>query len=190
MPHRRKTATDPRRCAFHIRGVPHLGQMNPRRQPAAKTENESNLTMNSTLVKYSSRIRSLAGLGLIHPSLRRQKVNKGTSSKTSRSPFTCLKTTKRCGLFLSLLFALATGADHAHAQLRVRRNIMDLSSSDQQLFADANLPQNRYEEYVRVHDNNAGIAHGGNFFLPWHRQLLFQMENDVRGLGGKYASFT
>ncbi len=105
------------------------------------------------------------------------------------------------GIAMLTIFAGA-----AHAQPRVRQNIKDISSADQQRFVDAmfalqrlaptggvpadtNLPQNRYEQYVRAHDTNSSIAHDNTaaqtnpWFLPWHRQFLFQMENDVRAMG-------
>jgi tyrosinase len=98
----------------------------------------------------------------------------------------------------------------AEAAARVRKNVKDLTAVEQQTFVDAmlalrnpanfqpgggwpadtNLPQNRYEQLVRAHDTNFDLAHDNPFFLPWHRQFLFQMENDVRSLGGQFADFT
>lgn len=102
--------------------------------------------------------------------------------------------------------AIAVAAGTAHAQPRVRMNIKDQNAADQQRFVDAMfalqrmaptggvppnnpdgtpspLPRNKYEEYVRAHDRNSNLAHDNSVFLPWHRQFLFQMENDVRALG-------
>lgn len=118
----------------------------------------------------------------------------------------------RSSSIVSLLFAVITfqglTAD-AVAAPRVRKNIKDLTGVEQQRFVDAmfvlqnpayfkpsagwpastDLPQNRYEQFVDAHDRNGEHFHhiagarSNPLFLPWQRQLLFQMENDVRSLG-------
>ncbi len=113
------------------------------------------------------------------------------------------------------LIAFCGLAPDAHAAPRVRQNIKDLTAAEQQTFVDAmfalqnpanfvpvggwpadmKLPQNRYEQFVRAHDTNGNLIHhtaaarSNPIFLPWHRQFLFQMENDVRSLGGAFANF-
>ena len=113
---------------------------------------------------------------------------------------------KKCYARLLMLLSALVSADAAQAQApRVRKNVKDLTAAEQQTFVDAmlalqtpfnpapanaNLPRSRYEQLVRAHDTNFDLAHKNAFFLPWHRQFLFQMENDVRAMGGKFADFT
>jgi tyrosinase len=36
-----------------------------------------------------------------------------------------------------------------------------------------------YARYVSTHGNNAGLAHGGCYFLPWHREYLYGFEREL-----------
>ncbi len=119
-------------------------------------------------------------------------------SKTSIAPILVVALIAYCGF-----------VPDARAAPRVRKNIKDLNAADQQRFVDAmfalqnpanftpvggwpantDLPQNRYELFVAAHDTNGthihhtAAARSNPIFLPWHRQFLFQLENDVRSLG-------
>src|SRR4030095_268764 len=100
---------------------------------------------------------------------------------------------------------------------RVRQNQKDIGVAGRQLFVDAMKAMkaapkkgntagvdNRYDEFVRFHadstvPNSPGSAHSTGVpspaFLPWHRQLLLDFENEVRSLRptgdpDKFKNFT
>lgn len=104
------------------------------------------------------------------------------------------------------LLALALGAaamQSASAELRIRRNINDIGKEGRQLYVDAvtelkkkkipkptegNGADNLYDIYVNLHDIDC--MHSMSEFLPWHRKMLCEFEDDVRSLGGKFSTFT
>lgn len=74
---------------------------------------------------------------------------------------------------------------------RVRREIRDLSAAEWQAFANAvialksrpsrvNPNVNQYEDLARIHSEFVTEAHGGSFFLPWHRLFVLLFENLLR----------
>jgi hypothetical protein len=89
------------------------------------------------------------------------------------------------------------------AQIKVRRNVKDLSKDERQLVVDAFLAmkkapkkgtdavaQGRYDEYVLVH-GNTGRIHMNSTFLPWHRKMLCEFEMEVEKLDPKkFKGFT
>lgn len=85
--------------------------------------------------------------------------------------------------------------------LRIRQNVKDIGAAGRQLFVDAvkelkkagtnkgtTAINNRYDEYVQLHDTFC--EHFNGAFLPWHRKMLWEFEEDVRALGGKFKDFT
>jgi tyrosinase len=98
---------------------------------------------------------------------------------------------------------LPSDVDPAPA-LRVRKSESSLTTAEKQLYIDAMLamkakaiagapagdPQNLYDKYVRLHDQNNDAAHNGPAFLPWHRKLMWDFETEVRGLDTKFKDFT
>jgi hypothetical protein len=67
--------------------------------------------------------------------------------------------------------------------LRARRKeILEMTSSEWARYAGAldTLRRNGvYTKYVQIHSTFKGQAHGGCFFLPWHRQFLFEFEREL-----------
>jgi hypothetical protein len=108
----------------------------------------------------------------------------------------------------SLEFGVLQGGPEAvPAHQRVRRNQKDIGAAGRQLFVDAvkalkTAPRkgtnasatNRYDEFVRLHGNHC--AHANGAFLPWHRKMLWEFEEEIRALPGpgsdpdKFKNFT
>lgn len=75
---------------------------------------------------------------------------------------------------------------------RQRRDIRDLNRSEikewrtafkELIFERGNATNSFWDTLVRVHIAFAAEAHGGAYFLPWHRLLLLVLENFIRGRG-------
>lgn len=84
--------------------------------------------------------------------------------------------------------------------MRVRKNILSLSADEKAAFIQALLRlkrEGRYDEYVHWHHAvmNPTVlpyeprdaryrngAHRGPSFLPWHREFLMQVENDLQNI--------
>ncbi|RKP25947.1 hypothetical protein SYNPS1DRAFT_9306, partial [Syncephalis pseudoplumigaleata] len=70
-----------------------------------------------------------------------------------------------------------------------RREIRTLSAAERDVFVKAvkalqarpspSAPS-RYDEYARLHNDNAPFCHGSPVFLPWHRRMLREMELDLQ----------
>ena len=103
----------------------------------------------------------------------------------------------------ALVTALLLTAVVGQTQLRIRKNQKDLTTAERQLYVDALKAlknpatgpnrgtsglTNRYDEYVQMHGDFC--IHGNGGFLPWHRKLLWEFENDVRAIAPAYANFT
>lgn len=93
----------------------------------------------------------------------------------------------------------------AAAEVRVRKSYQSLTEDERKLFVQAVLdlknrdaptkgekgkPQNMYDFFERQHDTSDTNAHGRSVFLPWHRKLLLDFENALRGLDAKYKDLT
>jgi hypothetical protein len=64
----------------------------------------------------------------------------------------------------------------------VRKEIADMSATEWSDYVRAlnGLRTNGvYANYVSIHGNNAGLAHGGCYFLPWHREFLYRFEREL-----------
>jgi tyrosinase len=91
--------------------------------------------------------------------------------------------------------------------MRTRKNVKSLTETEKKTFVTAVLalkkkpstlhPGNtgfsRFDDYAEVHRNatnaatnqvtaQAGWAHGGPAFLPWHREFILQFENDLAAI--------
>jgi tyrosinase len=89
--------------------------------------------------------------------------------------------------------------------MRTRKNVKALTETEKKNFVTAvlalkkkpstlhpgNTGSSRYDDYVEVHRNatntattlnQAGWAHGGPAFLPWHREFILQFENDLAAI--------
>jgi len=74
-----------------------------------------------------------------------------------------------------------------------------MSAEDQQLYIDGfsaltaasiggegfiqTLSQDHYDQFD-------GDAHEGSYFFPWHREMLYRLESEIRNLGGDYSCFS
>lgn len=83
---------------------------------------------------------------------------------------------------------------------RLRKNVSSLSAQERKAYVDALVvlkARGRYDKYVHWHHhvmnpsvlpyepNDASyrnFAHRGPSFLPWHREFLMHVENDLRGI--------
>src|SRR5262245_6885275 len=99
---------------------------------------------------------------------------------------------------------VALGASHAESgapqgpAMRVRKNALSLSRDEKAAYVQALLrlkKEGRYDEYVHWHHHvmNPTVlpheprdsyyrngAHRGPAFLPWHREFLMQVEDDLQ----------
>ncbi|KAM3577757.1 hypothetical protein VYU27_000301 [Nannochloropsis oceanica] len=78
---------------------------------------------------------------------------------------------------------------------RVRKNVLSLTPEELADFLEAlqALKNNGvYDTITSVHGNPTtfNLFHGNDYFLPWHRWYVLQIENAVRDLGGKFACFS
>jgi len=81
---------------------------------------------------------------------------------------------------------------------RVRRELRSLSDDERSLYLAGVLElMNRdgrqsYGYYARTHANprNSQTSHGEAAFFWWHRAIVYQFENSLRGLGGRYRCIT
>lgn len=74
---------------------------------------------------------------------------------------------------------------------RTRREVRDLSQEEWTAFVNAlnelrNRPsladpsRNQFEDMARIHQQFVREAHGGSYFLPWHRLFVLLLENLLR----------
>lgn len=81
---------------------------------------------------------------------------------------------------------------------RTRREIRDLSEDEWNAYANAvnelkNRPSranpniDQFEDLARIHTEFVVEAHGGSFFLPWHRMFLLLLENLLREINPSVA---
>ncbi|SUS05695.1 conserved hypothetical protein [uncultured Defluviicoccus sp.] len=84
--------------------------------------------------------------------------------------------------------------------MRVRKNAKQLTSTERNLFIQAIQglkarnsvlhpgSQSRYDDFVEVHlmamMSIPNWGHGDSAFLPWHREMLFQFEQELRSVPG------
>jgi Common central domain of tyrosinase len=64
-----------------------------------------------------------------------------------------------------------------------RKEISDLSDTEWNNYVRALKGIRRngvYAKYVRVHRDNAVLAHNGCYFLPWHREYLYSFERELK----------
>jgi len=74
--------------------------------------------------------------------------------------------------------------------IRIRREWRSLSLCDQMNYINAVklLKLNGvYDAYTITHRNQASVVHGNAWFLPWHREFVYQYESDIRAMGGTYS---
>ncbi len=68
--------------------------------------------------------------------------------------------------------------------VRVRKDARKLTVEERDRLLDAirqlHLVQNRYAQYVEIHQNGLGEAHGGSAFLPWHRAFVLHFERALQ----------
>jgi hypothetical protein len=100
--------------------------------------------------------------------------------------------------------------------MRCRKNVKRLVADDKRLFVEAVVglkgedsvlhpgSQSRYDDFVEVHLNAMlamefdafnnmtypGWAHNDSAFLPWHRELLFRFEEELRAVKPETANVT
>ena len=92
--------------------------------------------------------------------------------------------------------------------MRCRKNVKRLTTDERSRFVEALVglkskdsvlhpgSQSRYDDFVEVHLNAMlamefdalgnmtypGWAHGDSAFLPWHRELIFRFEEELRAV--------
>jgi tyrosinase len=112
---------------------------------------------------------------------------------------------RRLSLLLLALLALAalaasTEPAHTSAELRIRKDVKDLTAQEKADFVAAVIalkhtpsPWNHklsyYDQFVHWHNKSfrcaIDAAHMHSSFLPWHREFLLLFENAVRKVSGK-----
>lgn len=68
-----------------------------------------------------------------------------------------------------------------------RRDYRDLSPTERSAFVEAVKKlhdEGDWEPYADFHQTLFGTAHGGPFFLPWHREFLARIEADLQRVSG------
>jgi len=75
---------------------------------------------------------------------------------------------------------------------RVRKEWNTATQAERQLYIDAILQlsaDGTLQKFVEQHSNMISDrqAHGTSAFLPWHRAFLFELEDQIRALGGRFA---
>jgi hypothetical protein len=70
--------------------------------------------------------------------------------------------------------------------VRFRREIRTLSDNERQSFINAlrqlqkGAGPTRFDDYAKLHSDNAPNAHSSAIFLPWHRRMLRELEIDLQ----------
>lgn len=77
---------------------------------------------------------------------------------------------------------------------RVRKNILSLTPDELADFIEALQTlkaSGLYDTITAIHGNPTtfNLFHGNDYFLPWHRWYVLQIESAVRDLGGKFSCF-
>lgn len=107
-------------------------------------------------------------------------------------------------LGLVLVGAVPAGAVVGRSQLRVRKDVADMTPRERSDFVNAILKLKRtrspydprlnyYDQFVEWHrelyrctpGQTEMMAHGGPMFLPWHRDFVLAFENALRQVSGK-----
>ena len=81
---------------------------------------------------------------------------------------------------------------------RTRKEIRDMTDEEWDTFANAvnalkstpsraNPAINQYEDLARIHTEFVVEAHGGSYFLPWHRMFILLFENLLREVNPSIA---
>jgi tyrosinase len=82
---------------------------------------------------------------------------------------------------------------------RSRNEWRSMTYCDQKLFINAlntfrwttdDAGVNKYEKYIWWHENITEYVLERSLFLPWHRGFIWQLENELRALGGDYSCVT
>uniref|UniRef100_A0A6B2KZX3 Tyrosinase copper-binding domain-containing protein n=1 Tax=Arcella intermedia TaxID=1963864 RepID=A0A6B2KZX3_9EUKA len=97
-------------------------------------------------------------------------------------------------MVLSLILGLCSLALSGDCPPRVRVSWHTITADQKQLYFDAVKALKAsgvYDKFARIHweKTNADWAHGKYGFFPWHREFLWEFENAIRALGGKYACY-
>jgi len=95
--------------------------------------------------------------------------------------------------------------DEAKPAVDVRKNVKDLTAQEKSDFVNALLKLkatpskanpgiSMYDDFVKLHLDafscglrwgDAGAAHNSPLFLPWHREVLLKLQQDLRQVSGK-----
>ena len=78
---------------------------------------------------------------------------------------------------------------------RNRRPWHLISNQERQLYIDGMIElsnQGKLKIFTQQHENlqASNQAHGNSAFLPWHRYFLWELESNIRGLGGNFSCFS
>jgi len=69
-----------------------------------------------------------------------------------------------------------------------------MDDEEQQLYIDGFselINTGKIHQLSRDHaDQFSGDAHRGHYFYPWHRQMIYMLESEIRNLGEKYGCFS
>ncbi|CEM32668.1 unnamed protein product [Vitrella brassicaformis CCMP3155] len=101
----------------------------------------------------------------------------------------------------ALLLLLLSSARAQHVcekdDVRVRREIRDLSDDERETFIDAIITLHRtpstlgnfsqYEEFTYIHKLDPWSSHHDNRFFPWHRKIVYDFETRLRAINKSIA---
>lgn len=89
-----------------------------------------------------------------------------------------------CGL-LTLAIQAVNGAAPSCRGPRLRKEIRDLTPEEWRAFVQGIISMKAsgsYNRYIQIHQQFTDTAHGGQFFLPWHRRFIYDFETELMGI--------
>jgi hypothetical protein len=133
-------------------------------------------------IKRAELLRTRATTSIISFTTQKENVSSGTSSAFAATAVNVPANTVASN-------EMSPGSDQCREFVSVRKNIRTISKAELTRYTNAvnqirktTIPGKKYSvfaEFAAIHGAHTFQAHRGAYFLPWHRQMLYEFEAEL-----------